>query len=135
MEKTWEDIIRMFRTQLLEAFSDWLEKNKEAIGDWYDKLQKEDWRECATPIEIMATGMWMFMSVCNMGVLAGMGPDQVSIHEIREELDKPSTVRLLHLIKACMNLQYFPREVANMPIPIISGKKFSLKLWTQTPRE
>jgi len=132
MENKWEDIIRMFRTQLLDTFSDWLEKNREAIGDkWCDSLQKQPWRECATPIEIMATSMWMFNMIADCGVLAGIGPDQVSIHEIREGLDKQSTVRLLHLIKACMNLQYLPREVANQPIPIISAKQFSLKLWTQ----
>jgi len=125
----------MFRNQLLEAFSNWLEKNREAIGAWYDKLQNQSWRECASPIEIMGTSMWMFNMIADLGVMAGIGPDQVSIHKIREELDKPSTVRLLHLIKACMNLQYLPREIANEPIPIISGKKFSLKLWTQQMQE
>jgi len=125
----------MFRRSLLDAFSDWLEKNREAIGKWYEKLQGETWRECATPVEIMGTAMWMFNRVADLGVLAGIGPDQVSIHEIREGLDKPSTVRLLHLIKACMNLQCLPREIANQPIAIISAKQFSLKLWIQQTHE
>jgi hypothetical protein len=126
-----EDTIRLFRQSLLVAFDNWLEKNKEAISDWYDKLQKETWRECATPIEIMATGLWMFMMVCNLGVLAGMGPDQVHIHKIDERLDEPSTKRLLLIIQSCINLQYLPKEIVTKPIPIISPKKFSLKLWTE----
>jgi len=127
-----EGIIRMFRQSLLSAFEDWLEKNREAIGDkWYEKLQKQTWRECATPIEIMGTAMWMFNMVANLGVLAGIGPDGPSIHEIREDLDEQSTKRLLLLISSCMNLQYLPREIATEPIPVISAKQFSLKLFTE----
>ena len=107
MENKWEDIIRLFRTQLLNAFSEWLEKNREAIGDkWYEQLQKQPWRECATPVEIMGTAMWMFNMIADFGVLAGIGPDQV-----------------------------MPREIASKPIPIISAKQFSLKLWTQQTHE
>jgi len=122
----------MFRRSLLDAFSDWLEKNREAIGKWYDKLQKQSWRECATPVEIMGTAMWMFNRVADLGVLAGIGPDQVSIHEINPRLDEKSTKRLLLLISSCMNLQFLPKDVINLGIPIISSKRFSLKLWTQT---
>lgn len=131
MQNQWEDIIRLFRRQLLDAFSDWLEKSREAIGKWYESLQKQPWRECATPIEIMGTAMWMFNMVADLGVMAGIDPDQVNIVEIREGLDKPSTVRLLHLIKACMNLQYLPRELASYQLPVITAKQFSLKLFTE----
>jgi len=76
MENKWEDVIRLFRNSLLDAFSNWLEKNREVIGDkWYDSLQKQPWRECATPIEIMGTGLWVFNMVAGFGVLAGIGPD------------------------------------------------------------
>jgi len=70
-----------------------------------------------------------------LGVLAGIGPNRVSIVEIREGLDKPSSERLLRIISACMNLQYLPREVGNEPIAIISAKQFSLKLYTQTAQK
>jgi len=122
----------MFRRSLLDAFSDWLEKNRDAIGSWYESLQKQSWRECATPVEIMGTAMWMFNRVADLGVLAGIGPDQVSIHEINPRLDEKSTKRLLQLISSCMNLQFLPKDVINLGIPIISSKRFSLKLWTQT---
>jgi len=122
-----EEIISLFRKSLLEAFSNWLEKNKEAIGKWYENLQKQSWRDCATPIEIMATSMWMFNMVADLGVLAGIGPDKVNIVEIRQGLDEQSTKRLLLMIQSCMNLQYLPKDIATKPIPIISDKRFSLK--------
>lgn len=136
MENKWEDVIRLFRNSLLDAFSNWLEKNREAIGDkWYDSLQKQPWRECATPIEIMGTGLWVFNMVAGFGVLAGIGPDQVSIHEIDKRLDEQSTKRLLLIIQSCMNLQYLPKEIATQPIPVITAKQFSLKLWTKQDHE
>jgi len=122
-----EEIIRLFRKSLLEAFSNWLEKNKEAIGKWYESLQKQSWQDCATPIEIMGTAMWMFNMIADCGVLAGIGPDKVNIVEIRQGLDEQSTKRLLLMIQACMSLQFLPRAVANEQIPIISPKRFSLK--------
>jgi len=126
-----EDIIRLFRQSLVDAFSDWLEKNREAIGKWYESLQKQPWRECATPIEIMGTAMWMFNMIASFGVLAGIGPDHVSIHEIDKRLDETSTKRLLLVMQSCMNLQYLPKDIATKPIPIISPKRFSLKLFTE----
>jgi len=128
-----EDIIRMFRQSLLSAFQDWLEKNKEVIGKWYDQLLKrmEEASNCDTAIKIMGTAMWMFNMIADLGVLAGIGPDGVSIHELREGLDEQSTRRLLLLISSCMNLQYLPKEIATKPISIISAKQFSLKLWAE----
>jgi len=133
MEKSMEDIIRMFRQSLLSAFQDWLEKNKEVIGKWYDQLLKrmEEASNCDTAIKIMGTAMWMFNMIADLGVLAGIGPDGVSIHELREGLDEQSTRRLLLLISSCMNLQYLPKEIATKPISIISAKQFSLKLWAE----
>jgi len=122
-----EDVIKLFRKSLLDAFDNWLEKNREAIGRWYDSLQKQPWRDCATPIEIMATSMWMFSMIADLGVLAGIGPDRVNIVEIRQGLDEQSTKRLLLMIQSCMNLQYLPKDIATKPIPIISNKRFSLQ--------
>jgi len=122
-----EEIIRLFRKSLLEAFGDWLEKNREAIGKWYDRLQKQSWRDCATAIEVMGTSMWMFNMIADLGVMAGVGPDQINIVEIRQGLDEQSTKRLLLMIQSCMSLQFLPRSVANEQIPIISPKRFSLK--------
>jgi hypothetical protein len=121
-----EEVIRLFRKSLLEAFGDWLEKNKEAIGKWYDSIQRQSWQDCATPIEIMGTAMWMFNVIADLGVLAGIGPDRVNLVEIRQGLDEQSTKRLLLMIQSCMSLQYLPKEIATKPIPIISNRRFSL---------
>jgi len=127
-----EDIVRMFRQSLLSAFEDWLEKNREAIGKWYDRLLSQvKGADCDTAIKIMGTAMWMFNMVAGLGVLAGIGPDGVNIHEIDPRLDEQSTKRLLLIISSCMNLQYLPREIATQPIPVISAKQFSLKLFTE----
>lgn len=128
-----EDAIRMFRESLLSAFRDWLEKNKETVGDkWYDELlRKVKEVDADTAIKIMGTAMWIFNMIANLGVLAGITPDGISIHKIREGLDEQSTKRLLLIISSCMNLQYLPREIIGQPIPIISAKQFSLKLFTE----
>jgi len=128
-----EDAIRPFRQTLLAAFDNWLEKNSEAIGEkWYDRLERQmKEADCDTAIKIMGTALWMFNMIAGFGVLAGIGPDKVSIHEIDKRLDEQSTKRLLLMIQACMNLQYLPKEIATQPIPVISAKKFSLKLYTE----
>ena len=128
-----EDIIRMFRESLISAFKDWLEKNREEIGDkWYDELMKKVAEADAdTAIKIMATSMWMFNMIANLGVLAGIGPNNVNIQELRPGLDELSTRRLLMIISSCMNLQYLPKEIATKPIPVISAKQFSLKLFIE----
>lgn len=128
-----ENIIRLFRRSLLTAFDNWLERNKEAIGDkWYDQLEKQmKEADCDTAIKIMGTALWMLNMIAGFGVLAGIGPDKVSIHEIDKRLDEQSTKRLLLIIQSCMNLQYLPKEIATQPIPVISARKFSLKLYTE----
>jgi len=128
-----EATIRLFRDTLFSAFYEWLEKNKAAIGEkWYSQLfneAKEAENDGDNAVNIMGVSLWMFNTIANMGVLAGIGPDKVSIHEIDPRLDENSTKRLLRLISATMNLQYLSREIATMKIPVISSRKFSLKLW------
>ena len=134
MEETVEATIRLFRKQLFVAFWDWVETNKEAIGEkWYASLKKrgKDAENCDTAIKILATSMWMFNMIAGCGVLAGIGPNNVNLQHLDERLDEKTSKRLLYLIASCMCLQYLPREIATQPIPIISSKKFSLKLWTE----
>jgi hypothetical protein len=130
-----EDVIRLFRKQLFSSFYDWVETNKEAIGEkWHKQLSekgKDAEDECDTALKVMGTAMWVFNMIANCGVLAGIGPNKVNLVFIAPGLDENSSKRLLHLIAACMSLQYLPKEMATQSIPIISGKKFSLKLFTQ----
>jgi len=130
-----EDTIRLFRNQLFETFWEWVETNKEAIGEkWYaffQKKGKDAEAECDTALKIMATSLWMFNMISNCGIMAGIGPNNVSIHQLDEHLDEKTSKRLLYIISSCMCLQYLPKEVVMQPIPIISSKRFSLKLWTE----
>jgi hypothetical protein len=132
-----ESVIRMFRKQVFQAFFDWLEKNRNVIGKWYDDLYKkavDAEGNCDTAIKIMGDSLWMFNMIANLGVLAGIGPNQVQLHDIAPTLDKPSTIRILNLIAACLSLQGLPKEISTKPILIVSSKKFSLQLWAQGVR-
>jgi len=126
-----EDAIRLFRKSLFLAFYGWLEANKAVIGEkWYIRLFNEAKKsDSNTAIKIMGTALWMFNMVANFGVLAGIGPNSVNLQHLDERLDKQSTMRLLHIIASSMSLQYLPREIATKEIPVITAKRFSLKLW------
>jgi hypothetical protein len=131
-----EATIQLFREQLFKAFYDWLEANKEAIGEkWYTQLfhEAKNGEDISDNVAaIIGTALWMFNMISECGVLAGIGPNNVSIHEINPRLDEKSTKRLLLMISSAMGLQYLPKEIATQSIPIISSKRFSLKLWVNS---
>jgi len=128
-------MIRMFRQQLFSAFWEWVEVNKEAIGDknyrWFLKEGKRAEDNCNNAIKIMATALWMFNMISNFGVLAGIEPNSVNLQNIDTKIDEASTKRLLNLCAASLSLQFLPKEAVAKEFPIISGKHFSLKLYTQ----
>lgn len=125
------NMVRLFKKSLFSAFYDWLEANKEALGKWYSKLYNEakNAEDCNTAVKIMGTSMWMFNMAANCGVSAGIGPSDVKIVSIDPSLDEKTTKRLLYVIAACMSLQYLPKEHATKEFPVISSKRFSLKLY------
>lgn len=134
-----ESLVRMFRERLFKAFYDWLEKNKTAIGEklyvyaFNEAKKAEDLADNA--IGVFAAAMWMFNTIAHCGVMAGVGPDGYSLQYMENsKIDETSTKRLLTMIVACLNLQYLPREEAVKEIPIISGKRFSLKLFAEQRR-
>jgi hypothetical protein len=131
-----ESTLIMFRKSLFDAFYSWLEKNREAIGEkWYGQLRdraKEAENTADNAIGIMAVALWMFNMAASCGVMAGVGPDGYNLQYLENpKIDEASTKRLLTIIVACMNLQYLPREIASQRIPVISSKKFSLKLYVE----
>lgn len=134
MDKTLEKTIRMFKKQLFEAYFDWLKKNRETTGErWYKKLKEQglEAKDCNSAVKIIGVALWMFNMTSNFGVLAGIGPNDVKLHEIHEKLDERSTKRLLTLVAACLSLQYLPPPIGKEEIPVISPKRFSLKLWVE----
>jgi hypothetical protein len=137
MDDFLEDMTRMFRERLFSAFFDWLDVNKEAIGDkWYEDLYtkgRDGEADCNTVGKLIGTMMWMFNGIANVGVMAGVGPNHFDLQYLANpKLDRPSTVRLLALMSSTLALQGLPAEIRNHEIPIISSKKFSLKLYAQT---
>jgi hypothetical protein len=131
-----ESLVRILRESLFKAFYDWLEKNKAAIGEkWYvhafnEAKRAEDLADNA--IGVVGAAMWMFNTIANCGVMAGVGPDGYSLQYFENsKIDEASTRRLLQMIVACMNLQHLPTEEAKKQIPIISSRKFSLKLFVE----
>jgi len=133
-----EDFLRLLRERLFEAFYDWLEKNKHVISEnnytfMFNEAKKKGEDVASTPIGILGTAMWMLNMMGSCGVMAGVGVNGVSDQTDYKEtgFDEKSTRRLLLLICASMCLQYLPPEMINQPIPVISPKKFSLKLYVE----
>jgi hypothetical protein len=131
-----EDFTRLFRERLFAAFYNWLDVNKEIIGEhWYTDLHNKtaDYEAtCNTIMKIMGGAMWMFNMIADRGVLAGLGPNHFDLQALAPGLDETSSKRILALIAASLGLQGLPLEIVNKEVPIISSKKFSLELFTKT---
>jgi hypothetical protein len=126
-----ESTIRLFRDSLFEAFWEWVETNKHVIDErMLNHLTKEGKKaedDCNTALKIIASALWM-LNMVSSWVWVGIGPNKVGeIQYLAEGIDEKTTKRLLHLIAACLSLQYLPKEIAEKEIPIISGSHFSLK--------
>jgi hypothetical protein len=126
-----ESTLVLFKEALFSAFHEWIKQNEKAIGDrWFNHLtvqEKKAWEDSNNAIHLIGTALWMFNMVSGFGVLAGLGPNNVQIHEIRDEIDEKTTKRLLLLISSTLSLQYLPKEISAMRIP--EGKapwRFSL---------
>jgi len=126
-----ENTLVLFKKTLFSAFHEWIKQNEKTIGDkWFNNLmgqEKKAWEESNNAIHLIGTALWMFNMISNFGVLAGLGPSNVQIHDIRDGIDEKTTKRLLLLISSTLSLQYLPKEIATMQIP--EGKapwRFSL---------
>jgi hypothetical protein len=131
-----EDFTRLFRERLFAAFYNWLEVNKDVIGEhWYIDLHNKaaDYEAtCNTIMKIMGGALWMFNMIVDRGVLAGVGPNHFDLQSLAPGLDDASSKRILGLIAASLGLQGLPLEILHKEVPIISSKKFSLELFTKT---
>ncbi|MEM2291701.1 MAG: hypothetical protein QXX41_00325 [Nitrososphaerota archaeon] len=131
-----EDVVRYCRDKLFNDFYEWLEKNKDAVGErWYTFLFNEGKRAedlADNAIGVVGACLWMFNMVTSCGVMAGLGPDKYDLQYLENSrIDEESTRKLLQTMVMCLNLQYLPVEEAKKPIPIISRSKFSLQLYTE----
>lgn len=122
----------MFKECLYSSFYDWLKLHREIIGEkhygWaYEEMEKS-WETSNTPIYLIGVAMWMFMAICNLGVMAGIGPCSVNIVEIPKEFDEKATKRVLMNISSCLSLQYLPPEIGKQQIPNMTGPPWRFKL-------
>lgn len=131
-----EDVVKDCRERLFNTFYEWIEKNKDAIGEkWYTFLFNEAKRAedlADNAIGVVGACLWMFNMVASCGVMAGLGPDKYDLQYFENpKIDEESTRKLLQTMVMCLNLQFLPPEEAKKPIPIISRSKFSLELYVE----
>jgi hypothetical protein len=111
-----ESLLRLFYERVAVAATDWAEANKNAIGEkWSKHIAKyarralslsRDPKHAPTVPEVMGFALWAFNMVAGLGVMAGLGPNGVSLQGIPPSMDEKSTRRLLYLCSACLSLQY-----------------------------
>jgi hypothetical protein len=98
------DIVDECRRELSEKFLAWLDRNRERIGEkWYKKLLK-NFRKAKMNDEthILATALWMFNMVANLGVIAGIGISFGYKIEKIYNLDRETSEDLLKVIAKCL---------------------------------
>jgi hypothetical protein len=130
-----ESMFRLMRKRLFLAFFDWLDTNKQMIGSWYDDLYskgKDAEAQCDTLMKLMGDSLWMFNMIANLGVWAGLAPNRFDLQALKPGLDEQSSKRILALMSSILALQQLPLEILHQEFPIISSKKFSLKLFMET---
>lgn len=113
--KAVDELARTFLERLCTAMRDWAEANRGAIGDkWYKHIVKsvkrtEKNRNPRIP-EVMGFALWCLNTVANLGVMAGVGPNEYKLLKVPEGVDEKQTKRLLSLIAASLSLQYLPSK-------------------------
>ncbi len=90
----------------------WLETNKPALDainkNWYKKIKRDlertDWKDKHPCVIALATALWLFNMVTNLGVVAGVGVDFLKVHRIPESFDRATTLFLLATIRDAIRL-------------------------------
>lgn len=90
---------------LIETAHEWLERNKNAIGDkWYEKIRKELNRANSIiydRVTLMGYALWLFNILVNLGVIAVLTKSGYHIININKALDQRTTKRLIVVIHMC----------------------------------
>jgi len=112
-----EHLLFLFYKSWSDAFQNWIKMNKEAIGEkWYKalnrqlkKIKKKQEKHCNLTVpKIIGYVLWSFNMISSFGIMCGLGPDGPTLfdYSIPERFDRKSTLRLLNICSACLNLQY-----------------------------
>ena len=109
------ELPKLFADCLSDALDSWIETNKQNVDEKWLKFIIREHRKFRkkpkTVAGVMGFALWTFNALAQLGVMAGLGPSQVSLHYMPERLDRKSTLRLLHLCAATLSLQFLPRKV------------------------
>lgn len=108
-----QQMINLFKTTLLNAIEDWINKHKEVIGDkWFKSMSKEvkksRKKEDGTVAEVMGFALWFQTHLSNLGITVGLAPNKIMQLEVPEKFDETETRRALALCASCLSLQYIP---------------------------
>lgn len=126
------DVVSDVRQRLFTAFHEWIKHHRTVIGEnWYGKLLKQEkiaWRDCTDTIKLIGTSMWMFNIVAQFGVLAGLGPNNVNIQHLAEDIDEKKTKLLLLWCSSCLGFQRLPQEIIRQEIPEKEGPPWRFRL-------
>jgi len=126
------DIVSDVRQCLFTAFHEWIKHHRSLIGEnWFGRLldqEKKAWEDCSDTVKLIGTALWMFNTISQFGVLAGLGPNNVNLQHIPEGVDERRTRRLLLWCSSCLGLQTLPREVIKQEIPDKKGPPWRFRL-------
>jgi len=105
-----ESLLSLFAGTLCDALTEWVEANREKLGEKWAKFILKETRKFRksekTVPGVVGFAMWAFNVVANLGVQAGLAPGEARIYEIPEWLDEKSTRRVLELCASTVSLQY-----------------------------
>jgi hypothetical protein len=114
IRETMRAIIREFGEELVRAFREWLDANRDRINPrWVARLERELRRvNTSTVPGVVGGALWMFNVLGSLGVVAGVGLDGYTVFDY-SVFDRRTTDRLLARISIALHLQLIPRELGS----------------------
>jgi hypothetical protein len=114
IRETVRAIIREFGEELVRAFREWLDANRDRIHPrWVRRLERGLRRvNTSTVPGVVGGALWMFNVLGSLGVVAGVGLDGYTVFDY-SVFDRETTNRLLARISIALYLQFIPRELGS----------------------
>jgi hypothetical protein len=105
-------VIELVGTNLVDAFNNWLDVNRDRINPrLYNRLRRELRKvNTSTVPGVMGAALWMLNILGNMGCLVTVGLDGFQIIQC-DNFDRRATERLAILMYTAFKLQFIPPEL------------------------
>lgn len=106
-----EEALRLFRTQLIDAWDGLVEKSSFFAENprWGKTVRKvkRTLEGSDTPLKLVAHTLWLQNLLASWGVLFGLGPNSVSSFTVQNPgINEAAARRLATLMSAALSLQY-----------------------------